>query len=245
MNPHVILQGIVGSTAYGLAREGSDVDRLGVYTLPPRQLLGLDKGPESIVSKDPDRTHHELGKFVRLLMKGNPTVMELLWLPEYEVCDYVFGNPLVENRGLFLSQKTVRSAYLGYAGDQLRRAEARGDGSFTSDTKNRSIKHARHCMRLLEQAWILYEYGHLHLRVANPWWYLSLDDEPWEDVLAEMRTMFENTKEKIDNSWSPLPKEIDQRAVSDLLDSLRMAQVWYGERGTPINEAVPTTPKEK
>ena len=37
----VILEGIVGSTAYGLARAGSDIDILGVYLAPAEDFLGL------------------------------------------------------------------------------------------------------------------------------------------------------------------------------------------------------------
>ncbi len=38
----VLLAGIVGSTAYGLAGPDSDVDRLGVFAAPTLSLLGLD-----------------------------------------------------------------------------------------------------------------------------------------------------------------------------------------------------------
>ncbi|GAA1913626.1 hypothetical protein GCM10009753_52280 [Streptantibioticus ferralitis] len=31
---HVLLSGTVGSTAYGLAHKGSDIDRLGVFAAP-------------------------------------------------------------------------------------------------------------------------------------------------------------------------------------------------------------------
>ena len=43
---HVILSGIVGSTAYGLNNEGSDVDRLGVFAVPTRALFGLKQTAE-------------------------------------------------------------------------------------------------------------------------------------------------------------------------------------------------------
>lgn len=239
MSPRVVLQGITGSTAYGLAREGSDVDRLGVFTVTARELLGLDWSAkkETIVRNDPDSTHHELGKFVRLLLNGNPTVSELLWLDEYEIIDYVYGQPLVNERMLFLSQRTVRRAYLGYATDQLRRAEARADGTFGSDTKKRSLKHARHCLRLLEQAQILHEYGWLPVRAANPAQYFRLDEMAWEDVLRELRTALRVTEHRLDTVMSPLPPTLDRDKVRDLLDSLRAAQNWYGERGEEITWA--------
>lgn len=238
--PNIILQGVVGSTAYGLAREGSDVDRHGVFTVPPKDLLGLDWSArrETIVRHEPDSTHHELGKFFRLLLNGNPTVNELLWLDHYEHLDYVFGNPLVSENEMFLSQQTVKRAYLGYATDQYKRAEGRNDGmhrgSFSSDTKGRSLKHARHCLRLLEQARRLWREGFLFLQVEHPEEYFALDDMPWDEVLATMKNHLDHTEWVLNNRVSALAPTIDRKQVADLLDSLRAAQNWYGPRGEEI-----------
>ncbi|MFD7300744.1 DNA polymerase beta superfamily protein, partial [Streptomyces pharetrae] len=38
---NILLSGVVGSTAYGLAHEDSDVDRLGVFAAPTESLHGL------------------------------------------------------------------------------------------------------------------------------------------------------------------------------------------------------------
>src|SRR3954452_3424124 len=128
---NILLSGIIGSTAYGLAREGSDVDRLGMFAAPTETLLGLHTPKESHVSTAPDRTLHEAAKWCRLALAGNPTVMELVWLPVglYEVLTPL-GEELIGIRTSFLSAQRVRDAYLGYAVQQFRRLEARGDGSF-------------------------------------------------------------------------------------------------------------------
>jgi uncharacterized protein len=78
----VLLSGIVGSTAYGLARPGSDVDRLGLFAVPTEQLHGLRRPPESHVTHEPDSTLHEAAKWARLALRSNPTVLELAWLPD-------------------------------------------------------------------------------------------------------------------------------------------------------------------
>ncbi|HEU5352848.1 MAG TPA: nucleotidyltransferase domain-containing protein [Actinocrinis sp.] len=112
----VLLSGIVGSTAYGLAGPGSDVDRLGMYAAPTRELLGLHQPRESHVTTKPDATFHEAGKAARLMLAGNPTATELLWLPDdlYETRT-ALGEEAIALRGAFLSAKRVRDAYLGYA----------------------------------------------------------------------------------------------------------------------------------
>jgi len=163
---HVMLSGVVGSTAYGLAGPDSDVDRLGIYAAPTMQLLGLHKVRESVVQHEPDVTMHELGKFVRLALAGNPTVVELLWLPNelYETVTPL-GFELMSMRSKLLSAPRVRDAYLGYATQQFRRLESRGDGSFSADTRKRTAKHARHLARLLFQGYGLYAHGQLVVRL--------------------------------------------------------------------------------
>ena len=74
---NVLLAGVVGSTAYGLAGPDSDVDRLGMFALPTIELVGLGKPQLSRVAKNPDSTWHEAGKAVGLFLAGNPTATEL------------------------------------------------------------------------------------------------------------------------------------------------------------------------
>src|SRR5262249_53904583 len=86
---HVLLRGIVGSTAYGLAGPHSDVDRLAVYAAPTRAFHGLrlpiDRQASIVVHEPDDLTLHEARKFCLLALSANPTVTELLWLSDYEV----------------------------------------------------------------------------------------------------------------------------------------------------------------
>jgi len=142
-----ILMGLVGSTAYGLATESSDKDYLGVFMSPTRSLLGLTSPKETIVRRDPDMQLHELGKFCRLALAANPTILELLFLGEYEVMTPQ-GQRLVDLRHSFLSAR-IRTTFGGYAIQQARRLQR--DGAFESALRARSEKHGRHCMRLMTQ----------------------------------------------------------------------------------------------
>jgi len=87
-------------------------------------------------------------KFIRLAAKANPTVLEIFYLDDYTIITPV-GQMLIDHRATFLS-KTIYASYGGYAIAQARRLNYRGD-SFSSDTKHRYSKHARHCFRLLQQ----------------------------------------------------------------------------------------------
>lgn len=161
--PNVLLSGIVGSTAYGLAHAGSDIDHLGVFAAPTAALHGLTPPVESYVTTDPDVTLHEAAKWCRLALGCNPTVMELVYLPgELYAAMTPLGMDLIRIRSAFLSARAVRNAYLGYATQQFRKLQARGGGH------PRGAKHARHLYRLLLQAEELHTTGTLTLRLADP-----------------------------------------------------------------------------
>jgi predicted nucleotidyltransferase len=80
-----LLSGIGGSQAYGLDTDQSDFDRYGVFLAPTRSILGIYPIHETLTQTAPDSTMHELGKFVRLAIKANPTILDLLYLEDYEV----------------------------------------------------------------------------------------------------------------------------------------------------------------
>jgi uncharacterized protein len=160
---NILLCGVVGSTAYGLAHEGSDVDRLGMFAAPTVELHGLRRPKESHVSTDPDVTLHEAAKAVRLILSCNPTASELLWLARYETRTPL-GDELIGIRERLLSEKAVRAAYLGYATQQFKKLLTRDPATAAA----RAAKHARHLVRLVEQAEELHRTGGMTVRLADP-----------------------------------------------------------------------------
>jgi predicted nucleotidyltransferase len=215
-----LLSGVVGSTAYGLAGPNSDIDRLGVYAVPTIQLHGLHPpGPKTstIVQHDPDVTMHEVGKFAGLSLKGNPTLIELLWLDEYETVSDL-GEELISIREAFLSAAAIRESYYGYAKAQFKRLEE--TGQFQSKQRSRAAKHARHMLRLLDQGLELYATGKLTVKLTNPDWYIKQGELIAEDkeralpILAEVQERFEETE-------TCLPEHPDEAAVENWLQRVR------------------------
>ncbi|HJP73243.1 MAG TPA: nucleotidyltransferase domain-containing protein [Pseudonocardiaceae bacterium] len=205
----VLLAGVVGSTAHGLAGPESDVDSMGVFAVPTMSLLGLDTPALSRVSVHPDVTMHEAGKAARLLLTANPTLTELLWLPEelYEQRTPL-GNELVEIRSAFLSAARVRDAYLGYASQQLR--------------KLRTAKHARHLKRLVDQGFALYATGALTVRLTDPASYLEFGERAIADP-DSARRLLADAQARFDRTRSALPVEPDRGRVQDWLFRVRNA----------------------
>ena len=213
----VLLSGVVGSTAYGLAGPGSDVDRLGMFAVPTLSLLGLKTPNESHVTSAPDSTFHEAGKAARLILNGNPTAAELLWLPAdlYEVRT-TLGDEAIGIRTAFLSAKHVRNAYLGYADQQFRKLLSRGP----DDAPKKTAKHARHLMRLVNQGHELLTTGHVTIRLPDPERYLAFGEQVAKDPEAARPFMAE-AGARFDAARSVLPEEPDSAAVEDWLLRVR------------------------
>lgn len=219
----IVLEGIVGSTAYGLSTPSSDVDKLGIMQLPTTHFLGLSSPSESSlssVSTEPDVTYHDIGKFCRLALSCNPTVTELLWLPDdlYTVRTEL-GDLLIQFRKAFLSAQRVRDAYMGYATAQFKRLNERGD--FGSDTRNRIQKHARHLLRLMHQGYTLSQTGHLPIRLADPERYHEFGRLVAEDPsIAE--GYIREYEYKFDNVISVLPAKPNTELIETIVLNTRI-----------------------
>lgn len=219
---NILLSGIVGSNAYGLNHAGSDIDRLGMFAVPTVELHGLRKPAESHVTTAPDRTFHEAAKWCRLALVCNPTASELVWLPAdlYEVRTPL-GDELIGIRSAFLSEKAVRNAFLGYATSQFKRLRDRADGAFSADTRKRTLKHARHLVRLLEQGEELHATGHLRIRLTDP------DNvhakAEWIVAQPDRALVLLNRAEDRFDKPGVLPEATDEAAVEAWLRKVRAA----------------------
>jgi predicted nucleotidyltransferase len=138
----VIYRCIVGSRAFGLDVAESDVDRRGIY-LPPAALeWSLDGVPEQLENDERQECYWELQKFLVLLLKANPNVLECLYTPLIEFTTPI-ADELLAHRQAFLS-KRVYQTFNGYAASQFKKLE--------QDLRNAGElkwKHAMHLIRLL------------------------------------------------------------------------------------------------
>lgn len=224
MRGEILLKGIVGSTAYGFAGPDSDVDTLGMFALPTEELFLLGNPTESIVRTDPDSTLHEARKWCRLALKCNPTVMELVWLPDelYEI-RHDFGDQLIEIRSAFLSRQAVRDSYLGYATQQLNKlkaTQAKMDNPETPESvRRRRAKHARHLVRLVHQGTLLHETGYLEIQPSDPQTIVNLGEHVVED--PEYGNFLIMGAESIFERRGKLPDEPDPATVEEWLVAVR------------------------
>lgn len=71
---------LYGSWAHGTMTQDSDEDWRAVFQLPNEAFLGLE-APTTTRTQAPDMVAHELGHYMRLLLKGNPNIVGMLWAP--------------------------------------------------------------------------------------------------------------------------------------------------------------------
>jgi len=108
-----------GSHAYGLATETSDEDFRGVFYLPGEAFYGLNYVGQ-VSDETNDRVYYELGRFVELLLKANPTALELLATPPAAT---LFRHPLMDAlRAEDFLAKSCKATFAGYATTQIRKA---------------------------------------------------------------------------------------------------------------------------
>ncbi|WP_288435563.1 nucleotidyltransferase domain-containing protein [uncultured Chryseobacterium sp.] len=119
-NNLLLFEAISGSRAFGLATENSDTDIRGVYYLPKEEFFGLNYIPQ-ISNETNDITYYEIGRFVELLQKNNPNILEILASPEDCI---LYKHPLMDLLNIedFLS-KLCKDTFAGYAVSQIKKAK--------------------------------------------------------------------------------------------------------------------------
>ena len=112
-----------GSHLYHLNVETSDEDYGGVFVCPIEDLIGLRSGyVEQVSDEKNDTVFYELGRWLELLLKANPTVLESLFAPEDCI---IKSHPIIDeirkNRDLFVSKQCFNTFY-GYGVSQIGKA---------------------------------------------------------------------------------------------------------------------------
>ena len=115
-----------GSMAQGTFIEGkSDIDTCSVYMAHTDQLLGLGLDYQDEISdKKHDNVAWEFNKFMRLLIKSNPTVLEALFVDdEFVLYEHPIITELKKHRERFITKKCFDS-FGGYAVSQIKKCRS-------------------------------------------------------------------------------------------------------------------------
>lgn len=251
-----ILRATVGSTVHGLHHGGQDDrDEMAVYLEPPEYLVGLRlvrksgvrtpfrfehwverTQPEGVRSGpgDLDLVAYSLRKYVRLALKGHPTVLLLLFVPdELTLVETDEGRSLRGLAPALLSRRAGRG-YLGYLRGQKERlvgtrGQMRVNRPELVEAHGFDTKYAMHALRLGYQGIELLEAGRVTLPMAEPErsrvMAVRLGERSFEETLAEI----EDVERRLENALerTALP-ELPDRATVDafLVGAYRRAWGW-------------------
>lgn len=116
---YLLLKCISGSRAYGLDTAQSDTDIRGVFYLPRDTFYGMNYIPQ-ISNDSQDIIYYELGRFIELLSKNNPNILELLFVPESCV---LYRHPIMDEiKASYFLSKRCKETFAGYAVAQIQKA---------------------------------------------------------------------------------------------------------------------------
>jgi uncharacterized protein len=157
---YIIYRCVVGSRAFGLDVEDSDIDRRGIY-LPPAQLQWSLYGmPEQLEDARTQECYWELQKFLILALKANPNILECLYTPLVELATPI-AQELLAGREHFLS-KLVYQTYNGYVLSQFKKLEQ--DWRARQELK---WKHVMHLVRLLYSGVTILQENSVPVRIVD------------------------------------------------------------------------------
>ncbi|HVR85383.1 MAG TPA: nucleotidyltransferase domain-containing protein [Planctomycetota bacterium] len=212
-----------GSKAYGISVEGSDDDYVGVFVPSLEKFLSLRGfGPETHAANDPDFTLHEIGKFCRLALKGNPAILETLWNPDLVSLSPI-GEKLVGLRRSFLHRGSL-DVYVEYARSQLKKM-VRGKGLHAKGGAYNG-KYGAHLIRLLHSGLDLAQTGEVTVRVAPKLASTLLDIRKGKHTMEDVLSMAQPLLKKLAGltGENSLPARADLDRVQALVLEARRSR---------------------
>ena len=212
-----ILRVVIGSRAYGLDDENSDIDYRGVFLPTASRHWSLAGVPEQIECHETQEVYWELQKFVVLALKGNPNILECLNSPLVEKVTPL-GQQLLDLRDIFLS-KLIYQTFNGYAMSQFKKMN-RGIRNHQSPKP----KHVMHLLRLLICGAQTLRTGTLNLSAGkhrDRLLQIKRGEMPWEESEAWRKQLQQEFVEAF--AATSLPDRPDYDRANDFLISARHA----------------------
>lgn len=210
-----ILKTIVGSQAHGLANTDSDFDYRGVFVVPTSEILKLHGSVShtSWLEGKEDDTSWEIGKFLLMAVKSNPTVLETFLAPVVE-----FGEWSEKVRQIFphvWNSNDVKNAFIGYGLNQRKKFFENKDG--------RQAKYACAYLRVLFNAWQILSMGTFSVCLLNtPVFDACKKFKLGNFEIGEVIQLTHEWQEKVEDAFADNPdKKSNLEPVNELLLEIR------------------------
>lgn len=257
--PHNIhYETIMGSVAYGVSADTSDMDVYG-FCIPPKdmifphlagEILGfgrqinrfeqyqqhhiLDKSALAGAGRTYDITIYSIVKYFQLCMENNPNMIDSLFTPANCVLHITkLGNMVRENRKIFL-HKGAWHKFKGYAYSQLHKMTTKdpiGQRKKIIETYGYDVKFAYHVVRLLNEVEQILIEGDIDLQ-RNREQLKSIRRGEWKE--SDIREYFAAKEKDLEKLYleSTLPYSPDEAKIKKLL--LECLEEHYGNLSDAI-----------
>jgi uncharacterized protein len=118
-NGLLVLEVITGSKAYGLDTAKSDTDIRGVFVLPKDMYYGLEYTAQ-VNNETNDIVYYELRRFMELLTRNNPNILEMLNTPDH--CVLQRHSMMYAIKPEMVLSKLCQQTFANYAFTQIKKA---------------------------------------------------------------------------------------------------------------------------
>jgi len=235
--PRIKLAGYRGSIAHGTAGDIiDDIDVGGVFIAPPNHYFGLHQFEhvERIgVAGKYDFALFEIRKYFKLLLKSNPNVLSLLWLPQnLYIVQSDWGHWLTENRQIFMS-KALYKSFGGYAYGQLKRMTHSCTDQAYQGARRRErfekfgydCKNAAHLIRLLRMGIEALTTGEINVARHDAKQLKEIKSGQW--TLAQVGTEAGRLQVLLDEAFvrCELPNKPDYAKAEEILMDILKAEL--------------------
>lgn len=122
---NILANYLLGSRAYGTAREGSDEDYRGIFVLPRNVYLSIREPITQLSDEFNNVTYYTLKRFFELASSANPNIIEMLFMPpDCAVFESPLMRTILDSRDIFITKQAYFS-HIRYALAQVKRAKGR------------------------------------------------------------------------------------------------------------------------
>lgn len=220
-NATTIFKCLVGSRAHGLDTPESDNDFRGVFIVPTREIVGLGTSIKTTnwIEGKVDDTSWEIGHFLKLATKCNPTILETFISPLTYVNEE-YKETVDEMRDLFpaiWNSQYVHDAFVGYAHNQRKKLFEKKFG--------RPHKYAAAYLRVLYNAAELLETGTFTVRIGDlpiGQFIFDVKNKDPSISLGDIINKCEELERAVDRAYAKRPdKKTDIELVNNFLIKVR------------------------
>ena len=231
---HAIYLGYRGSIAHGTFIPNSDptsVDDKDIFgiVIPTKEYFFGLKEFEQFERKQEywDILIYDFRKFIRLLVKLNPNVLQSLWTPAHHILKTSWQFEELKKHKHLFAHRGIYKSYCGYSYGQLHKMENMAYNGYMGEKRKTLVdkfgydcKNTQHLIRLLRQGIEFLETGDLVVERPDKVELIQIKTGQWsiEKVKSKAMELFQIMEQA--EKKSPLPEKPDTDAIDKLVQDI-------------------------